>query len=125
MRCSDTNDWVEAVTEEYNNLCCKGIFEEVEAPLDMHVHEGHLVFTEKVGSTGEVTRKKVRVATKGFMEVWGKDYWHTYSPTLGQDTLFSCLAYAASYNLEIHQLNAIAAYSGPINCCNVCLFSLP
>ncbi len=110
MRHSDTDGWVEAVTEEYNNLCCKGIFNEVEAPPDVHVHEGQLVFTEKIGSTGEVTRKKVRVVAKGFMEVWGEDYWHTYSPTLGWDTLFSCLAYAASCDLEIHQLDAIAAY---------------
>ena len=81
MRRSDANGWVEAVTEEYNNLHCKGVFEEVEVPPDMGVHEGRLVFTEKIGSTGEVTRKKVRVVAKGFTEVWGKDYWHTYSPT--------------------------------------------
>src|SRR6266436_5271043 len=110
MRHSDTDGWVEAVTEEYNNLHHKGIFNEVEAPPDIHVHEGQLVFTEKIGSTGEVTRKKVRVVAKGFTEVWGEDYWHTYSPTLGWDTLFSCLAYATSCDLEIHQLDAIAAY---------------
>src|SRR5258708_8591239 len=110
MRCSDTNGWVEVVTEEYNNLHCKGVFKEVEVPPDMHVHEGWLVFTEKIRSTGEVTRKKVRVVAKGFTEVWGEDYWHTYSPTLGWDTLFSCLAYAASHDLKIHQLDAIVAY---------------
>src|SRR5258708_590961 len=44
------------------------------------------------------------------MEVWGEDYWYTYSPTLGHDTLFSCLAYAATRDLEIHQLNTVAAY---------------
>ncbi len=59
---------------------------------------------------GEVTRKKAKLVAKGFMEVWGEDYWHTYSPTLGRDTLFSCLAYAATKDLEIHQLDAIAAY---------------
>src|SRR5258708_377784 len=110
MRCSDADGWVEVVTEEYNNLHHKGVFEEVEVPPDMCVHEGQLVFTQKIRSTGEVTRKKVRVVAKGFMEVWGEDYWHTYSPTLGQDTLFSCLAYAASHDLEIHQLDAVAAY---------------
>ena len=76
----------------------------------MCVHEGHLVFVEKVGSDGDVTRKKVRLVTKGFTEVWGEDYWHTYSPTLGCDTLFSCLAYTAAHDLEIHQLDMVAAY---------------
>ncbi len=106
----DADKWVEAITEEYNNLQQKGIFVEVECPTDMHVHEGHLVFAEKVRSDGDVTRKKVRLVTKGFMEVWGEDYWHTYSPTLGHNTLFSCLVYAAAHDLKIHQLNAIAAY---------------
>src|SRR5260221_12622424 len=83
---------------------------EVECPMDMCVHEGCLAFAEKVGSDGDVTRKKVRLVAKGYTEVWGEDYWHTYSPTLGRDTLFSCLAYAAAHDLEIHQLDAVAAY---------------
>ncbi len=58
MRHNNTNDWVVVVMEEYQNLHQKGIFVEVEAPLDMHIHEGHLVFTEKVGSEGEITKKK-------------------------------------------------------------------
>src|SRR5258708_17348891 len=61
MRHDDANGWVEVIVEEYQNLHQKGVFIEVEAPLDMHVHEGHLVFTEKVGSEGEITRKKVRL----------------------------------------------------------------
>ena len=88
----------------------RGIFVEVEESLDICVHKGQLVFTEKIGSEGEVTRKKVRLIAKGFMEVWGKDYWNTYSPTLGHDTLFTGLAYATSLDLEIHELGAVAAY---------------
>ncbi len=110
MRRDDANGWVEAVVEEYQNLCWKGIFVKVEAPPDTHVHEGCLVFMEKVRSEGEITRKKVRLVTKGYTEVWGEDYWHTYSLTLGRDTLFSCLAYAASRDLEIHQLDVVVAY---------------
>ncbi len=110
MRHNDADGWVEAIAEEYENLCCKGIFVEVDMPPDAHIHEGHLVFTEKVGSEGEITKRKAQLVAKGYTEVWGEDYWHTYSPTLGRDTLFSCLAYAASKDLEIHQLDVVAAY---------------
>src|SRR5258708_4457376 len=55
-------------------------------------------------------RKRVRLVAKGYTEVWGEDYWHTYSPTLGHDTLFLCLAYAATHDLEIHQMDTVAAY---------------
>ncbi len=106
----DADEWVAAITEEYHNLQWKGVFIEVECPVDVCVHEGRLVFAEKVGSDGDVTRKKVRLVAKGYMEVWGEDYWHTYSPTLGHNTLLSSLAYAAAHDLEIHQLDAVAAY---------------
>ena len=109
MRCNDADGWAEAVVEEYENLCQKGVFIKVKAPLDMCIQEGQLVFTEKVGSEGEITRKKVRLVAKGYTEVWGEDYWHMYSLTLGHDTLFSCLAHAASKDLEIHQLDTVAA----------------
>ncbi len=110
MRCNNANGWVEAIVEEYQNLCWKGIFIKVELPPDMCIHEGHLVFTEKVRSEGEITKKKAQLVVKGYTEVWGEDYWHTYSPTLGHDTLFSCLVYVASQDLEIHQLDMVAAY---------------
>ena len=63
---------------------------------------------------GEVTRKKVRLVVKGYMEVWGEDFQHMYSPTLGCDTLLSCLAHTTTHDLEIHQLDAVAAYSTSI-----------
>ena len=74
----DADEWVEAITEEYNNLRRKGVFIEAECPMDMRVHEGCLVFAEKVGSDGDVTRKKVRLVTKGYMEVWGDTSQHTH-----------------------------------------------
>src|SRR5260370_30376093 len=78
--------------------------------MDTCVHEGCLVFAEKTGSDGDVMRKKVRIVAKWYMEVWGEDYTQTYSPTLGQDTLFSCLTYAATNDFEIHQMDPVAAY---------------
>src|SRR5260221_775770 len=106
----DADEWVAAITEEFWKLQQKGVVIEVECATDVHVHEGCLVFAEKVRSDGDVTRKKVRLVVKGYMEVWGEDYWHTYSPTLGCDTLLSSLAYAAAHNLKIQQLDAVAAY---------------
>jgi len=41
------------------------------------------VFSEKIGSDGEVIKKKARLVAKGYMEIWGEDYWNTYSPMLG------------------------------------------
>ncbi len=110
MTCSDADSWVEAIMEEYQNLKWKGVFIEVEVPQDKHVHEGWLVFAEKVRSGGEVIKKKVRLVAKGYMEIWGEDYWNTYSPTLGHNSLLSILTYATAHNLKIHQMDTVAAY---------------
>src|SRR5260221_12996550 len=107
---SDADGWVEAIMEEYSDLQQKDIFVEVEVPPDKCIHEGRLVFSEKIGSDGEVVKKKVRLVAKGYTEIWGEDYWNTYSPTLGRNSLLSLLAYAAAQDLEIHQMDAIAAY---------------
>ena len=88
----------------------KNVFIEVGTPQDKCVHEGHLVFSEKIGSDGEVVKKKVRLVAKGYTEIWGEDYWNTYSPTLGCDSLLSLLTYAATQDLKIHQMDAMAAY---------------
>ena len=44
------------------------------------------------------------------MEIWGEDYWNTYSPMLGCNSLLSILTYATAHDLEIHQMDAVAAY---------------
>ncbi len=68
------------------------------------------MFSEKIGLDGEVVKKKVRLVAKGYTEIWGEDYWNTYSPTLGRDSLLSLLTYAAVQDLEIHQMDAVATY---------------
>ena len=108
MNGPNADEWTMAISEEYNALLRRGVFEEVEHPQDMRVHDGCLVFTERVD--GEVSKRKARLVAKGYMEVWGEDFWNTYSPTLGWDTLLSCLAYAAACDLEIHHLDAVVAY---------------
>ena len=69
MKHIDADGWVKAIAVEYENLCRRGVFDEVKAPPDVCVHDGHLVFTEKISSEGEVTRKKVRLVAKGYMEI--------------------------------------------------------
>src|SRR5258708_36821539 len=96
--------------EEYSDLQQKDIFVEVEVPPDKCIDEGRLVFSEKIRPDGEVVKKKVRLVTKGYTEIWGEDYWNTYSPTLGHNSLLSLLAYAAMQDLEIHQMDAMATY---------------
>ena len=110
MSSPNANEWTAAIMEEYNALLRKGMFEEVEHPQDARVHDGCLVFAEKVGVDGEITKTKARSVAKGYMEVWGEDFWNTYSPMLGCDTRLSCLTYTAAYDLKIHHLDAVMVY---------------
>ena len=93
MQGNNADSWVEAIAEEYDVLHWKGVFVKVEPLIESKIHDGCLVFMEKEGVEGE-TRRKVRIVAKGYTEVWGEDFWHTYSLTLGHDTLFSSLTYS-------------------------------
>ena len=40
MQHNDADSWVEAIAEEYNVLCRKGVFVEVEPPIESTIHNG-------------------------------------------------------------------------------------
>src|SRR5258708_5079098 len=91
MRQEDASDWVKSISVEFENLHHRGVLMRWRHPwTHVSMRGAWYLFTEKVNSNGDVIRKKVRVVAKGFTEVWGEDYWHTYSLTLGHDTLFTC-----------------------------------
>ncbi len=48
MKHIDADDWVEAIAVEFKNLSHKDVFIEVELSPDIHIHDGQLVFTEKI-----------------------------------------------------------------------------
>ena len=59
-------------------------------------------FALKIGADGEICRSKARFVAKGFSQVYGKDFYETYSPTTRFSTsrVLMCLAIFNNYQLQ-------------------------
>ncbi|KAI0993828.1 Retrovirus-related Pol polyprotein from transposon TNT 1-94, partial [Podosphaera aphanis] len=102
----NSTDWKNAINEELQSLQEKKVFSPVT-----HVPHGRKpigfrwVFTVK--SDG---RFKARLVAQGFSQIYGVDYFDTYSPTLRADSLRILLAVATFLDWEIDQIDVKTAY---------------
>lgn len=99
-------EWESAIHEELDSLKQKKVLTPV-----IHVPHGRRpigyrwVFVVK--SNG---RFRARLVAQGFSQVYGVDYFETYSPTLHMDSLRILLAAGAFNDWEIHQIDVKTAY---------------
>lgn len=68
------------------------------------------VFREKWAPTGAFVKHKARLCAQGFTQVEGVDYDETYAPTDSKAELRVLVAVAADQDLEIHKMDAVAAF---------------
>jgi hypothetical protein len=57
-----------------------------------------------------IKKFKTRLVAQGFSQIYGVDYEETFAPTVRKESLRIFLALIAAYDLELHQINIVAAY---------------
>lgn len=68
------------------------------------------VFKIKSIVDGHIQKYKARLVAKGFTQIPGIDFTETFSPTVKLQSLRIIFALAAYFNLELHQLDVVAAF---------------
>ncbi|KAG5730746.1 hypothetical protein E4T56_gene3474 [Termitomyces sp. T112] len=68
------------------------------------------VFANKYDAEGNVVRRKAQLVVKGYSQVLGEDYEETYAAVVRLEPLHITIALAAVLNLEIWQVDFVAAY---------------
>ena len=68
------------------------------------------VFRNKLDENGFVTRNKVRLIAKGYMQKEGIDYDETFSPVAMQKSIRILLSIAAALDYEIWQMDVMTAF---------------
>lgn len=108
---ADANEWQEAITNEYNQLVKRGVFEEVDhLPPGKKAVGSKVVLKEKLDENGKHAKYKARIVAQGFSQVPGIDYSKTFSSVAKFMTLQVFLTLAATLDLEIHQIDVVGAY---------------
>lgn len=102
----DRIKWQEAIKDELQSLREKNVFSFVtHVPHDRKPIGSRWIFSIKADG-----RYKARLVAQGFRQVYGVDYFETYSPTLSMDSLRILLAVSAFLDFEIHQIDIKTAY---------------
>ena len=104
------DEWLEAMTKEFNSLVDNKTWELCELPAHKKSLGGRWVFALKKDENGEVVKYKARYVAKGFNQIFGSDYLETFAPTAELSSIRLLLALATRFQSEVFQFNASSAY---------------
>ena len=82
----------------------------VPRPANRKVISCKWIFKNKLDENGTIIRRKARLVVRGFTQVYSMDYFDTFAPVAKMASLRLLLAIAATEDLEIQQMDFIAAF---------------
>lgn len=110
------NQWNGAMHEELAALDAKGVYEEVAVlPPNRKAIDAKWVLHVKWNGDGQISRFKARFVARGFTQVPGQDFDHTFAPVARWDSIRVVLAIAAIKNLYLRHIDIKTAFlNGPL-----------
>ena len=105
LNLDNSEKWLVALKEEFNGLTEMRVWKLVDHPSNCKTIKCRWTYIPK--SDG---RYKVRLVTKGYMQVQGIDYEQTFSPVARYKSIRYLLAHAALLNWEIKAMDVKLAY---------------
>jgi hypothetical protein len=106
----ESEEWKEAMKNEFNSLKKNKTWEIVDRPSDRKVIGCKWVLKTKFNSDGTIARRKARLVAKGYAQLPGIDFQETFAPVSRLCSARLIMAIAAQYNLIVHQLDFVTAY---------------
>ena len=118
--------WKAAMDREINTLEQAETWETVPRPPNTNVVGSKWVFRIKRKADGSIEKYKARLVARGFTQVYGVDYFDTFSPVTKLSSIRSLLAIAARNDWEIESFDFNGAYlNGELNADEVIYMQAP
>ena len=70
----------------------------------------------KINEKGEIEKSKARVVAKGYSQVEGVNYDHTFSPTVIFESIRQMVALGASKGMQMHQMDVTTWSNQKVQC---------
>jgi hypothetical protein len=102
--------WEEAFRNEYNSLIKNHTWDLVPRPKGRRIVTNKWALKHKKDEVARIIRLKARLVARGFSQIYGIDYLDTYAPVVKLASIRILLAVAATYGLEIHQMDIVTAF---------------
>ena len=91
--------------EEINALTDNGTWDLVCLPVGKKAIGSRWVFTVKVNLDGSIARLKAHLVAKGYVQIYGVDYFDTFSPVGKLSYIRLFISLAATNGWDLHQLD--------------------
>jgi len=108
--CEDWPQWQEAMDCKIATLEGAETWEAMPCPLDKNIVGSKWVFRIKWNAEGKVQKYKARLVAHGFTQVFGQDYYDTFSPVARLASFHAILALTMCFDWEIDMFNFIGVY---------------
>ncbi|KAI0978433.1 hypothetical protein GJ496_007837 [Pomphorhynchus laevis] len=110
LNCNDRNEWKKAIDSEIGALKENNAWELVDRPEGAKAIKTKWLFKRKYGKNGDVVKYRARLVAKGCAQIYGVDYFETYSPVVKLTTIRILIAVAVERNMLLHQTNISNAF---------------
>ena len=110
MATPEAEKWRIAMNEEMQCLEEHGVYELVDLPEERQPIQCRWVYILKRDTDNHPKRYRARLVAKGFSQIQGIDYNETFAPVARHDTLRLLLAFAATFDFEVHGIDIKSAY---------------
>ena len=98
-------DWKQAMVEEMTALHSRGTWNLFTLPVGKTPVGCHWVYTMKIDLDGRVDMLKAQFVAKGYTQVYGSDYYDTFSPIAKIAYVRLLLSMAAMQSWPLYQLD--------------------
>ena len=116
LKSNESTKWLKAMEVEIESIVKNDVWELSDLPKDRKAISCKWVFKRKLNLDGSINKNKAKLMAKGFTQIEGIDYVHTYSPVAKFISIRIILAIVAYFDLELFQLDVkIAFLNGELN----------
>jgi hypothetical protein len=101
---------MEGERDELRSINKCGVWTKQDPPPGTKVIPLKWVYKVKKNPDGTIARYKCRLVAQGFYQVFGEDYFQTYSPVAKFTSIRTVLALSAQLGLKVRQMDVDTAF---------------
>ncbi|UYV65648.1 hypothetical protein LAZ67_3004952 [Cordylochernes scorpioides] len=105
-----SDQWKEAMEEEFHSLTSHNVWTLVPKPENENLIKGKWIFNIKLNPDGSIDKRKARFVAMGHNQKPGVDYEESFAPVMKLDSLRTLIAIASQQNMKIEQYDVKTAY---------------
>lgn len=106
----DTEEWLNAMTNEVLSIIKNDTWKLVERPENKTIIGSRFVLRNKLNTDGSILKRKARLVAQGFLQKPGVHFNETFSPVARLSSVRMVIAAAVKLNMKIQQFDVSTAY---------------